>query len=58
MIFGTSKIKDLEQEYMGVRNCHLCGEEFVIGIYDTDTICLKCKELWKAFIESRERREK
>lgn len=56
MIIGTSKIKDLEREYLAVRNCHLCGEEFTVGMYNTDTICPKCKELWQRIIN--ERKEK
>ena len=54
MIFGTYKIKVLEQEYIGVaKDCYLCGEAFSIGVYEADTICPKCKKLWKEFVESR-----
>ena len=53
MIVGTSKNKDLEQGWIGVRNCHLCGKEFIVGMYDTDTICPKCKELWQIIIKER-----
>lgn len=49
MIFGTS---NLEKEYIGVRNCHLCGEEFEVEMYVADTICPRCKEAWKAFIST------
>lgn len=55
MIFGTST-KDLEEEYVVVRNCHLCGEEFTVERYVADTICPKCKELWQKIIN--ERKEK
>ena len=54
MSVKTINIKDLEEGYIGVeRDCHLCGEAFVVGIYDTDTICPKCKELWQTIIKQR-----
>ena len=56
MSIKTINIKDLEEGYIRIaRDCHLCGEEFVVGMYDTETICPKCKEMWKEIVESRER---
>ena len=56
MNIKTITVKDLEEGYIGVaKDCHLCGEAFAVGMYDTDTICPKCKELWKLFVESKER---
>lgn len=50
----TIIIKDLGQEHIDVaRDCHLCGEPFVIGMFGTDTICPRCKKLWKEFIGNR-----
>lgn len=51
----TITIKNhLEDGYLGVaRDCHLCGETFVIGLQDYDTICPKCKELWKLIVKEK-----
>ena len=54
MSISTITIKNLEEGYVGfAKDCHLCGESFVVGIYDTATICPKCKELWQIIIKER-----
>lgn len=58
MSIGTITVKDLGNgDIWFGKDCHLCGEPFTTGIHDADTICPKCKELWKKFVESRERIE-
>lgn len=38
--------------YLSVaKDCHLCGDVFTVGLYDTDTICPRCKELWQKIIK-------
>lgn len=36
------------------RDCHLCGRSFTIGLDNGETICPKCKDLWKEFVKSGE----
>lgn len=49
------KIYDIEQQkFISVlKDCHLCGSSFSVPLENDDTICPKCKELWKEFVESR-----
>lgn len=56
MSINTINIKDLEERHISIaRECHLCGETFEMGMWDYDTICPKCKAIWKEIVESRER---
>ena len=47
MSIKTININDLENDIRVAKYCHLCGEEFVVGMFDTDTICPKCKLAWR-----------
>lgn len=55
MSIKTITIKDhLEDRYISVeKDCHLCGEMFIVGLHESDTICPKCKELWQTIIKER-----
>ena len=54
MSIKTITIKDLAEGSVDIaRDCHLCGEPFTVEIYDTATICPKCKELWQTIIKER-----
>ena len=44
----------LRQPMAVATDCHLCGASFTIGIDNGETICPKCKDLWKEFIKSKE----
>ena len=53
MSIGIITVKDnLEDGFISMgKDCHLCGEMFTVGLYDTDTICPRCKELWQKIIK-------
>lgn len=42
-----------EQFIAVLKDCHLCGSSFSVPIESPETICSKCKELWKEFVASR-----
>jgi len=50
------KIYDIEQrQFVSVlKDCHLCDSSFAVPIESDETICPKCKELWKRFVADRE----
>lgn len=50
------KIYDInQQQFISVlKDCHLCGSSFTIPLESDETICPKCKELWKRFVADRE----
>lgn len=52
----TIKIYDIDQQkFISVlKDCHLCGSSFVVPLENDETICPKCKELWKRFVADRE----
>lgn len=56
MEIKSIKINDLvNRQYIAVaKDCHLCGTTFTTELENGETICPKCKELWKEFIKSRE----
>ena len=35
------------EEISSVKICHLCSEEFAVGLHDWRTICPKCQKAWK-----------
>ena len=44
-----------QQQFVSVlKNCHLCDSSFTVAIESDETICPKCKELWKRFVADRE----
>ena len=50
------KIYNIEQQqFVSVlKDCHLCGSSFSVPLENDETICPKCKELWKRFVADRE----
>ena len=48
-------IRPQQQEFISVlTDCHLCDSSFSVPLESPETICPKCKELWKRFVADRE----
>lgn len=52
-ILGTHLARIMPaEEVRKVNVCHLCGEQFAVGINDYSTICPDCQKVWKKVKES------
>lgn len=53
-VMVISNLIELHQTTAVAKDCHLCGTAFTTGVENGETICPKCKELWKELIKSKE----